>query len=632
MALESRIYWKRREENAREKALQRDYSRSLEIKGIYQNMTAEIEKNINAFYQKYADKNGLSFADAKKKVSKVDIDEYSAKAKRYVDAAQKDFEKYKGDKAGLAKARERAKRTYLSETANQEMELYNLTMKVNRLEMLKAEIGLEMVKSYSEMEAYGLAELEAEALNEFTRQAGILGETVNGNARAAAALPDASYKEPSFYVPELGKEYDTFSSLIWTHYGELKANLDGLLSRALVNGEGANKLIADLRKATGASEFNARRLIVTETARVRTEVQKTALQQAGVVYYEYMALGANPCTDCADLDGQKFPVDDMKPGQNAPPMHPFCVLPDTKIIAPGLEAITKSYYSGIVFEFVLSDGRRLTVSPNHIMLTTRGWVRAKDILQADNVISYCGGVEPFLKGNPTNDNCIPTVEKVFTSLAETGGVLPARVPPAPEYLKGDVSGNSEIEIITINRKLWYKIDARKRQMLCNVGFIGTGKAGKMALNSCGTFAKCLITLGLAADRVVRGLNITPLLFWRAFRSSQLVSFRRAADYNARVSKTVSNNGTTNAEAFRKCINTFSGVVKVDNIVDINCSNFTGHVYDASSLTTLYTANGVITSNCHCATGAASNPNYDAWLSFLENGGTTEEFYNEDLYD
>ena len=324
MALESRIYWKRREENAREKALQRDYSRSLEIKGIYQNMTAEIEKNINAFYQKYADKNGLSFADAKKKVSKVDIDEYSAKAKRYVDAAQKDFEKYKGDKAGLVKARERAKRTYLSETANQEMELYNLTMKVNRLEMLKAEIGLEMVKSYSEMEAYGLAELEAEALNEFTRQAGILGETVNGNAKAAAALPDASYKEPSFYVPELGKEYDTFSSLIWTHYGELKANLDGLLSRALVNGEGANKLIADLRKATGASEFNARRLIVTETARVRTEVQRDTMKAAGVIYYEYMALGANPCTDCADLDGQKFPVDDMKPGQNAPPKHPFC--------------------------------------------------------------------------------------------------------------------------------------------------------------------------------------------------------------------------------------------------------------------------------------------------------------------
>ena len=615
MALESRRYWQAREEAARKKALERDFDRSLEIKGIYQRMTAEIDKNIQAFYQKYADKNGLSYAEAQKKVSKLDIDEYSKKAAYYVKNR---------DKKAIA----------FSETANQEMEIYNLTMKVNRLEMLKANIGLEMVNGFSEMENYFQSELDAEALAEFQRQAGILGETINRNAKNAEALPDASYKQKGFIVADVDEPFyhSTFSDRIWTHYGELKASLDSLLSRALVNGEGSGKLISDLRKATGASEFNARRLIVTETARVRTEAQRQAMTAAGVIYYEYMALGANPCADCADLDGQTFPVADMKPGQNAPPMHPFCVLPDTKIIAPGLEAITKSYYSGVVFEFVLSDGRRLTVSPNHIMLTTRGWVRAKDVLQTDNVISYCGGVEPFFKGNPTNNDCIPTIEKVFASLAETRGVSPARVPPAPEYFKGDVSGNSEIEIITVDRKLWYKIDARKRQMLRNVGFVGTGKAGKMALNSCGTFAKCLVTLGLAADRVVRGLNITPLLFWRAFRSSQLVSFRTAADYNARVSKTVNNNGTTNAKAFRKCIDTFSGVVKVDNIVDIKCSNFTGHVYDASSITTLYTANGVITSNCHCATGAASNPNYEQWLNFLEQGGTTEEFYNEDLYD
>ena len=593
-------------------------------------MTAEIDKNIQAFYQKYADKNGLSYAEAQKKVSKTDIEAYEAKAKKYVGQAQKDFEKYKDDAEGLAKARQRAKRTYLSEQANAEMKIYNLTMKVNRLEMLKADIGLEMVKGFSEMEAYGLEELSVEAYDELKRQAGILGETINKNPQNAKALPDASFKVNSFIVE--GEEYTTFSTLLWTHQAELKATLDGLLARALVNGEGSGKLISDLRKATGASEFNARRLIVTETARVRTEAQKNALQAAGVIYYEYMALGANSCTDCADLDGQKFPVADMQPGTNAPPMHPFCVLPDTKIIAPGLEAITKSYYSGVVFEFVLSDGRRLTVSPNHIMLTTRGWVRAKDVLQTDNVISYCGGVEPFFKGNPTNNDCIPTIEKVFASLVETVGVTPARVPTAPEYLKGDVSGNSEIEVITVNRKLWYKLDPRKRQMLCNVGFVGTGKAGKMALNSCGTFAKCLVTLGLAGDRVVRGLSIAPLLFWRAFRCSQLVSFRRVADYNARLFKTAIDNSTADVKAFRKCIDTFSGVVKVDNIVCIKRSNFTGHVYDASSLTTLYTANGVITSNCHCATGAASNPNYDAWLNFLEQGGTTEEFYNEDLYD
>ena len=322
-SIDSRTYWRRREENAREQALKRDYSRSLEIKGIYQNMNAEIEKNINAFYQKYADNNGLSFAEAKKRVSKLDIDEYSAKAKRYVEAAKADFEKYRDDPEGLAKARQRAKRTYLSEQANAEMEIYNLTMKVNRLEMLKANIGLEMVKSYSEMEAYGLEELSGEAYAELKRQAGILGETINKNPQNAKALPDASFKVNSFIVE--GEEYTTFSTLLWTHQAELKATLDGLLARALVNGEGSGKLISDLRKATNASEFNARRLIVTETARVRTEAQKIALTAAGVEWYEYMALGADPCSEyCGPLDGEKYRVSEMKPGENAPPMHPFC--------------------------------------------------------------------------------------------------------------------------------------------------------------------------------------------------------------------------------------------------------------------------------------------------------------------
>lgn len=307
MALESRRYWQAREEAARKKALERDFDRSLEIKGIYQRMTAEIDKNIQAFYQKYADKNGLSYAEAQKKVSKLDIDEYSKKAAYYVKNR---------DKKAIA----------FSETANQEMEIYNLTMKVNRLEMLKANIGLEMVNGFSEMENYFQSELDAEALAEFQRQAGILGETINRNAKNAEALPDASYKQKGFIVADVDEPFyhSTFSDRIWTHYGELKASLDSLLSRALVNGEGSGKLISDLRKATGASEFNARRLIVTETARVRTEAQRQAMTAAGVIYYEYMALGANPCADCADLDGQTFPVADMKPGQNAPPMHPFC--------------------------------------------------------------------------------------------------------------------------------------------------------------------------------------------------------------------------------------------------------------------------------------------------------------------
>ena len=86
----------------------------------------QIQKEIDSFYAKYASKEGITIAEAKKRASKLDMEEFSRKAKKYVE--EKNF----------------------SKQANDEMRLYNLTMKVNRLELLKAQIGLEPV-SYTHL-------------------------------------------------------------------------------------------------------------------------------------------------------------------------------------------------------------------------------------------------------------------------------------------------------------------------------------------------------------------------------------------------------------------------------------------------------------------------------------------------
>ena len=44
----------------------------------------------------------------------------------------------------------------------------------------------------------------------------------------------------------------------------------------------------------------------------------------GYEEYEFIALGAAACPDCAALDGRHFKVRDMQIGRNAPPMHPNC--------------------------------------------------------------------------------------------------------------------------------------------------------------------------------------------------------------------------------------------------------------------------------------------------------------------
>ena len=109
-------YWRKRETAQRKKNIKNEAEYQKKIDEIYEYMLRNIQKEINSFYTKYAREEGISIADAKKKVSQLDIKAYERKAKKYV--KNRDF----------------------SKEANEEMKLYNLTMKINRLEMLKAKL------------------------------------------------------------------------------------------------------------------------------------------------------------------------------------------------------------------------------------------------------------------------------------------------------------------------------------------------------------------------------------------------------------------------------------------------------------------------------------------------------------
>ena len=287
--MDSQEYWKNRETEAKKHNIQEEAEYNRKIKEIYANMMDEINKEINGFYTKYAAKEGITMAEAKKRVSKLDIAAYERKAKKYVETKD------------------------LSDQANEEMRIYNLTMKVNRLELLKANIGLEMVSGFDEMQKYFDKKLTDRTLKEFQRQAGILGKSVLKNEKYAHAIVNASFKNA------------TYSDRIWMYQGMLKAELEGLLASGLIRGQNPKKLAKHLEKRFGVSAYNAQRLMTTELARVQTEAQKQSFIRNGFDEYVYVACTkGDVCPICKGLDDKHFKVDDMMPGENAPPMHPGC--------------------------------------------------------------------------------------------------------------------------------------------------------------------------------------------------------------------------------------------------------------------------------------------------------------------
>jgi len=222
-------------------------------------------------------------------VSRLDIEAYSRKAEKYV--KEKNF----------------------SARANEEMRLYNMTMKVNRLELLKAQIGLEMVSCFDELQQFYDEKLTGRTLEEFEHQAGILGLTILDNVKMAEAIVNASFKNA------------TFSERIWMHQDLLKAELSKLLQTGLIQGKSSRELARQLRKVFNASVYNSERLMRTELARVQTGAQKQSYMRNGNDEYMFMAVNPKgPCEICKDLDGHHFKVDNMMPGDNAPPLHPSC--------------------------------------------------------------------------------------------------------------------------------------------------------------------------------------------------------------------------------------------------------------------------------------------------------------------
>ena len=295
--MNSKQYWSEREAEQLKHNITEEAAYDKEIKRIYTEMLDACQSQIDSFYAKYAGAEGISIAEAKKRVSQLDIELYERKAKRYV--REKDF----------------------SAKANEEMRLYNATMKINRLEMLKANIGLELISGHDELEKFMEEILQGRTEDELKRQAGILGKTVKNNAKKAHAIVNGSFHN------------GTFSDRIWQYQDLMREDLGRLLQTGLIQGKNPRALAKDLKKywfgndprTGGGATYCMERLMRTELARVQTEAQKQSFQRNGFDFYEFICNhNGNTCDICSALDGKHFRVDKMMPGTNAPPMHPHC--------------------------------------------------------------------------------------------------------------------------------------------------------------------------------------------------------------------------------------------------------------------------------------------------------------------
>lgn len=290
IAEKNREYWADREEEQLKHYIKNEAEYSRQINRIYSDMLYNCQKEIDSFYGKYASKEGITISEAKKRVSQLDIEAYERKAARYV--KDRDF----------------------SAKANEEMRLYNLTMKVNRLEMLKANIGLELISGHDELDKYMADILQGRSMEELERQAGILGKTIQNNAETAHSIVNASFHNA------------TFSERIWTNFAVLRAEIGKNLQTGMIAGKNPRVLARDIEKTFGTGTYNAERLMRTELARVQVDSQFKSMTKNGFTQYQFI-VNSGCCDICQGVSKKNdgiYNIADAMPGDNAPPIHPNC--------------------------------------------------------------------------------------------------------------------------------------------------------------------------------------------------------------------------------------------------------------------------------------------------------------------
>lgn len=282
-------YWRNRVELEQKAAIKRDEDYATELKKMHDYYFNEIEKEIRTFVGRYASRNGdIPYAEVIARLDAMDVAAFAEKAKRYVE--EKDF--------GVV--------------ANRELAIYNLKMRVSRLEALKQELDLQMIALANEEEKKTEKFLKEEYLQGLRSQAGILG--VTESSTLSTAMNQA-----------IDRNFNgaTWSSRIWERQNVLREIVKKATADLLILGKNPTQIIPKLRKEFGVSAYQAKRLAVTEGSRVAMAAQKEILESQDYEEYEYIA-EPSACKICAPFDGRIFKVSEMESGRNCAPMHPFC--------------------------------------------------------------------------------------------------------------------------------------------------------------------------------------------------------------------------------------------------------------------------------------------------------------------
>ncbi len=308
------------------------------------------------------------------------------------------------------------------------------------------------------------------------------------------------------------------------------------------------------------------------------------------------------CPICMEnADQGTIPLDDdFASGDDAPPGHPNCFLPETLISASRVSSAIRRRYEGIICVLSFAGLPDLSVTPNHPILTRRGWVSA-ECLQIEDDVLQCRTPSVATGGgffNPDNNYVETRIEEVFDSLCLTRGGAACGVPVSAEAFHGDVSVDNEIDIVDAARA--FTLDESNRTEDCEYLVFADGRLTRLGLFS----DRSAGSLFNACDSATRsGMGSSGLqcsLIASHARSPVYPSSGSTALFESQSIPRTEDGRTTDPARRGDTEETFPFEVKVIKVSGLVRKYFDGHVFNLQTKSGVYFAGSILVHNCDCS--------------------------------
>ncbi len=365
----------------------------------------------------------------------------------------------------------------------------------------------------------------------------------------------------------------------------------------------------------------------------------------------WSARNERTCMSCINLHGSFHSLNEMMADHHMG----RCLVPGTVVYGPPVEAFVSRRYDGEIIRIRTASGKLLTVTPNHPILTDRGWVAAYLLKSGDNIIGCrsdqwtATGVNPDEYQAPTPIEEIPgtldmldlgsvpcsaknfhgdgkgsQVYVVWANRLLRNAVHPSLFKPGLEEPFG--GGRTVLVEFFSDRDLFTRLQRKGNAANSILSNLDAAKALLSRNRSCKNAIGVDLTSALHSGDSEAGCDYVPrdakLFSQGVLGLSGMIEpdnfiYGQEELFEARIGNALSSHSVSldfapqdapGPELVNEALRTglpsgsaylgaFAGNVILDRVLEIEVGSFSGHVYNLQTPVGWYIANGIITHNC-----------------------------------